>query len=120
MKEEKDLPIIELELGGKVRTLHFSPNFWAEFTDTIGIPLQDIGDVIGVDSSGVATLSFRHFIDLVYSAIAAHDLENGIEVDYNNYTVGTWMADLKQDQIQTIMKAFSKGKLLGNSLDPES
>ena len=34
-----------LEIGGKKRTLHFSMNFWAKFTDMLNIGLAEIGDV---------------------------------------------------------------------------
>ena len=40
----KNKGYIDINIGGKKRTLHFSMNFWSEFTDQMGISLQDIGD----------------------------------------------------------------------------
>ena len=34
-----------LKIGGKNRTLHFSMNFWATYTDLLGISLDEIGGV---------------------------------------------------------------------------
>ena len=34
-----------LNIGGKNRTMHFSMNFWANFTDNLGITIETIGDV---------------------------------------------------------------------------
>ncbi len=50
-----------LKIGGKNRTMHFSMNFWANFTDELNISLEKIG---GVFSEGVSISSIRA---LVYS-----------------------------------------------------
>ena len=34
---------IDIKVGNKNRTLHFSMNFWSEFTEQLGISLADIG-----------------------------------------------------------------------------
>ena len=38
-------------LGGRERTLHFSMNFWANFTEIMEVPLDKIGDLF---SGGVS------------------------------------------------------------------
>jgi hypothetical protein len=62
-----------IKLGGKVRKLHFSMNFWANFTDNLGIPLDKIGDVF---QEGISLGTIR---SLVYSAILANDQEEDLE-----------------------------------------
>lgn len=57
-----------LNLGGKQRVMHFSMNFWANFTDILDISLEKIGEVF---ENGVSIKSLRA---LVYSGLLAYDL----------------------------------------------
>lgn len=105
---------IDITVDGKKRTLHFSMNFWAEFTEQIGVALQDIGSVF---ESGISLNGLRA---LIYSATLANDLEKGNKVDYNLYTVGTWLDDIDAEKINDIVEAMSESKILGNSLKTNS
>ena len=100
---------IAVNVGGKKRTLHFSMNFWAEFTEQMGVSLQEIGSVF---ESGISLAGLRA---LIYSATLANDLENNNEVDYNIYSVGTWLDDLDAEKINEIVQTMSESKILGNS-----
>jgi len=104
---------IAVNVGGKKRTLHFSMNFWAEFTEQMGVSLQEIGSVF---ESGISLSGLRA---LIYSATLANDLENNNDVDYNIYTVGTWLDDLDAEKINEIVETMSQSKILGNSLNNE-
>jgi hypothetical protein len=100
-----------LKLGGKNRTLHFSMNFWANFTEAQGVTLDKIGDLF---ASGLSLSAIR---DLIYSALLANDQENNNEIDYNKFTVGAWLEDLTSDQLNDIVAALMETKLLGNDLN---
>ena len=104
---------IDINVGGKKRTLHFSMNFWSEFTEQMGISLQDIGNVF---QNGI---SFKGLRALIYSAILANDQEKGNDVDYNIFTVGAWLDDLEAETINDIVNAMLQSKILGNSLNAE-
>ena len=104
---------IDINVGGKKRTLHFSMNFWSEFTEQMGISLQHIGNVF---QNGI---SLKRLRALIYSAILANDQENGNDVDYNIFTVGAWLDDLEAETINDIVNAMLQSKILGNSLDAE-
>lgn len=110
----KNKGYIDINVGGKKRTLHFSMNFWSEFTEQMGISLQDIG---GAFENGISIKGLRA---LVYSAILANDQENGKNVDYNIYTVGTWLDDLQPDSINEIVNTMLESKILGNSLNQQA
>lgn len=99
------------KLGGKNRTMHFSMNFWANFTDILGISLEQIGDVFagGVSLSNIRTL--------IYAALLANDQESGVEPDYNQFTVGGWLEDLQADELEKIIEAMTESRILGNSLN---
>ncbi|WP_288956239.1 hypothetical protein [uncultured Polaribacter sp.] len=86
-------------------------NFWAEFTEQMGISLQEIGSVF---ESGVSLNGLRA---LIYSAVLANDLENNNEVDYNLYSVGTWLDDIDAETINQIVETMLQSKILGNSLN---
>ena len=60
---------IDIQVGGKKRTLHFSMNIWSEFTEQLGDSLQAIGHVF---ETGIALKGLR---DLIYSAILANEQE---------------------------------------------
>lgn len=100
-----------LKLGGKNRTLHFSMNFWANFTEALAIPLDKIGDIF---SEGLSLSDIR---DLIYSAILANDQEQNNEIDYNKFTVGAWLEDLTTEQLNDIVAALMETKILGNDLN---
>ena len=104
---------IDIQVGGKKRTLHFSMNFWSEFTEQLGISLQDIGEVF---QNGISLKGLRA---LIYSAILANDQENGNEIDYNIYTVGSWLDELEAESINKIVETMLQSKILGNSLNSE-
>jgi len=101
---------IDIKVGNKNRTLHFSMNFWSEFTEQLGISLADIG---GAFQNGISIKGLRA---LVYSAILANDQEKGNEIDYNLFTVGAWLDELDADKINDIVEVMMQSKILGNSL----
>ena len=101
---------IDIQLGGKKRTLHFSMNFWVEFTEQLGVSLTDIGDVF---SGGMSLGSIRA---LIYSAVRANDLEAGNDIDYTIYSVGSWLDELGAESINDIVTVMMESKILGNAL----
>ncbi len=104
---------IDIQVGGKKRTLHFSMNFWSEFTEQLGVSLQDIGNVF---QNGISLKGLRA---LIYSAILANDQEQGNEIDYNVYSVGAWLDELQAETINEIVETMLESKILGNSLSGE-
>ena len=100
-----------LKIGGKNRTLHFSMNFWANFTDLLGIPLDKLGDVF---EGGISINSIR---TLIYSGLLAYDQEEGNEIDYNEFKVGMWLEDFDADKLTDVVKSMMESRILGNDLN---
>ena len=100
-----------LKIGGKIRTLHFSMNFWANFTDLLGISLDGLGKVF---ENGISITAIRA---LIYSGLLAYDQEEGNEIDYNEYKVGFWLEDVNQDELIEIVNAMTESKILGTDLN---
>ncbi len=100
-----------IKLGGKNRTMHFSMNFWANFTDILGIDINQLGEIF---TNGFSLSKIRA---LVYSGLLAYDQEQGNEIDYNEFTVGAWLDDIDSDEITNIINAMTETRLLGNDLN---
>ena len=96
-------------LGGRKRTLHFSMNFWANFTDTMNIPLDKIGDVL----KGVFLSAIRA---LVYSAILAHDQKKATKLIIMNLrSARGWK--FNPNRFGKIIFTMMESKILGNQLN---
>lgn len=100
-----------LKLGGKNRTMHFSMNFWANFTDQLGISLDQIGSAF---EKGITISTLR---TIIYSGLLAYDQEEGNEVDYNQFKVGAWLEDVDAAMLEDIVAAMFESKILGNDLN---
>ena len=104
---------VDINIGGKTRTLHFSMNFWASFCDELGVSIEQIGELF---QAGFSVSQLRA---LIYSGMLAYDSENGNPVDYNIYKVGMWLDDLPADEIVKVVNTMTQSKILGTSLDNE-
>jgi len=100
-----------IKLGGKQRTMHFSMNFWAAFTDELGISIGQIDKVFS------AEMNFNTLRALVYAGILAYDQEEGASIDYNVYKVGAWCDELTTEDFTNITNALAQSRILGNDLN---
>lgn len=100
-----------LEIGGKERTLHFSMNYWSAFCDQLGIKLEQIGEVFA------GGLDLKTIRAIFYCGILANDQEQGNAIDYNIFTVGTWLEDISAEQIAEVVQSMAESKILGNQLN---
>ncbi len=100
-----------LDIGGKKRTLHFSMNFWATFTDIMEISLDELGTLF------VKGVSLKAIINIVYVGILTYDQENKKEIDYNNFDVGSWLENVTAEEIEKIVQTMTESRILGNDLN---
>lgn len=100
-----------MKLGGKQRTLHFSMNFWAALTDDLNIRLDELGSIF---ENGVSINAIR---SIIYCGLLAYDQEEGNEIDYNKFKVGSWLEDLNADGLSDIITAMTESRILGNDLN---
>jgi hypothetical protein len=102
---------VEIEIGGKKRTLHFSMNFWCHFTDTLNISLNDLDKFF---TSGINISTIRA---LIYSGLISYDQEEKNNIDYTIYDVGSWLEDFGSEQLTKVMNTLSQSRILGNDLN---
>jgi len=98
-------------IGGQSRTMHFSMNFWAAFTEELNIPLDKIGQIF---EGGISISAIRA---LVYAGLLAYDQEEGNKIDYTVFKVGVWLEDLEAEEIEKIVNSMTESRILGNDLN---
>ena len=103
---------VEVEIGGRKRTLHFSMNFWCHFTESLKINLNDLDKLFTDTSFNMSTVR-----GIIYSGLVAYDKEEKNEIDYDKYDVGNWLESFDQEQLAKVMSALTQSKVLGNSLN---
>ena len=91
--------------------MHFSMNFWSNFTDDLEIPLDKLGEIF---TDGISLSTIR---SLIYSALLANDQENKLLIDYDKFDVGVWMDDLQAEDLDKIVAAMMESRILGNDLN---
>ena len=91
--------------------MHFSMNFWANFTEILNIQLDQLGTLF---ENGVSIKTIR---SLIYSALLAYDQEEDNEIDYNEYKVGMWLEDFNSEQLNEIVESMMQSRILGNDLN---
>jgi hypothetical protein len=89
-------------IGGKVRTLKFNINADIEFERLHGLSGKSAEKRAEI-ASQIGTIEYIR--DAVYCALRAADLERGNEIDYNHFTVGDWITDLPQSELERIIQS---------------
>jgi len=77
----------------------------------MGISLEEIGTVF---EKGISIKAMR---GLIYSALLANDQEQNNEIDYNEFTVGSWLEDFNADELEKVINAMMESRILGNDLN---
>lgn len=94
-------------MGGKVRTLKFNINADIEFERLHGLsgktPEQRL-----VIAALIGTIEYVR--DAIYCALRSADLEANNQIDYNQYTVGDWITELPQAELERIIQARDESK----------
>lgn len=98
---------LEVEIGGKKRSLYYGMNSLSVFMDEIGI--QDVNQI------QEATQSLKGMIALVYGLCYVGDKINKNDIDYDSFDVGLWMDDMEEETLQKIVKKFESVQLMGKT-----
>lgn len=101
----------QLQIGGKLRTLHFSMNFWVAFEQATGFGIGQLSEVF---ANGISLMTIR---GIIYAGLLANDQEQGNPIDYTVYSVGEWLEDIDASEITKISEAMMSSKILGTDLN---
>lgn len=88
---------ITAKIGGKDRVLKFNLNANYEFCKMHNLT-QD--EVLPFFNDGHNVTAIR---DMIYCALKVADLEMRNPVDYNEYTVGEWIQEMQQPELERII-----------------
>ena len=80
--------LIEIEIGGKKRSLKFGTNQTALFCEITGLPLSE--------SFNVKNFKAGELRDFIFSALKDGCRIKSEKVDFTNVDVGDWMDELSQ------------------------
>ena len=100
-----------ITLNGKQHTMHFSMNFWANFTEALDCSIEEIGNYFD------GQVSIKAIRALIYSALLAHSQEEGFELGFNEFKLGSWLDDIDPTELEKIMSAMMESRLLGNDIN---
>jgi hypothetical protein len=95
------------KIGGRNRVLKFNLNANYEFCKMHGLTPDEVMDFC-VDAHNVTALR-----DLIYCALKVADLASGQQVDYNQFTVGEWIAEMPQADFEKIILGSSDANANG-------
>jgi len=84
-------------MGGKSRTLKFNLNANYEFCKMHGLTQQQVMEFF------TNSLNVTAIRDMIYCALKSADMSAGRPVDYNEYTVGEWITEMAQDELERIV-----------------
>jgi len=96
---------IEVSIGGKPRLVKFGTNQLAIFTQMHG---QDLSE---------ADFGMHNLRDLVYSALVAGAKNQKQPVDFDEWTVGEWLDELPDEDLQKIVDSFTNSLPKGEGDD---
>ena len=99
---------LNLVAGDETKTLHFSMNFVFILQDLVEEDLTEtLTKLPTLDSMAQSELLSK----IVYAGLAAYDLEEDNEVDYNLFKVRDWLfTAIKEDEtyLQTLIETMTK------------
>lgn len=96
---------VEVSIGGKPRLLKFGTNQLAIFTQMHKVDLSE------------ADFGMHHLRDLIYSALVAGAKKQKQDVDFDEWTVGEWIDDLPDEDLQKIVDSFTNSLPKGEGDD---
>lgn len=95
MNKSKTNGYIDVKIGDKTKTAHFSMNFIKNLRD-LGYDLEDIGKEMQSENQLDCFLAMSN---LLYAGFSAFDNENGLEIDYTEAMCLEWTLELDDSQI---------------------
>lgn len=92
---------ITANIGGHNRVLKFNLNANYEFCKMHSLTQDQVMDFF-TDSMNVTAIR-----DMIYCALKVADLSAGRAIDYNEFTVGEWISEMPQAELERIILGTS-------------
>jgi len=107
--------IITANIGGKERSLKFGTNSTSHYCEVRGCDLDDyVNDVAKLllsmtdksENRSMQGLGGGEARDMIYSGLWAYDITHNAKIDYNRLTVGDWIDEAEQEEINSIFQSL--------------
>lgn len=85
-------------------------NAFAMFTQMQGIELDQLDKAL--NSSNVEAMR-----NLIFCGMKSAAMSAGNPVDFNEFTVGDWIDEMEQDQLNKIVETIGSARVLGRNLN---
>lgn len=104
-----------INIGGQKRPIKFGVNFTALFMEQRGCDIEGLNKALL--SLVQKTNNPADIRDIFYNALRAGALSKGLEVDFNEYSVGDWLDELKPEDVKTMHEALAESLPKENKSD---
>ncbi len=94
--------VITVQLGGQERSLKFGTNSTAKYCEVRKCSLDDY-----LNDMKFENIKGSEVRDLIFCALWAFNVTNDLETDFNTFTVGDWIDDADQKDINNIFTALA-------------
>ena len=105
-----------IEIGGKLRKAKFGTNQSAEYCRVRGISMSKMQEELtSLNEDNGSCIR-----DLIYSALFAGAKKAKEEIDFDNYDVGDWADEMKENDLIVLLKALTDSQKSGSVEDAPS
>lgn len=99
----------EVKVMDRLIPCKFGMNAFAMFTQMQGIELDQI-------DKALSTSNVESIRNLIYCGMKSAALSKGIEIDFNEFTVGDWIDDMEESELSKIVETIGNSRVLGHQL----
>jgi len=94
--------VITVNIGGKERSLKFGTNQTARYCEVNKCTLDEY-----LTDMNFTNMRGDEIRDLIYSGLWAYDITNDAKIDYNRFSVGDWIDEADQKEINSIFQSLA-------------
>lgn len=103
----------EVKIKDMVIPCKFGMNAFAMFTQMMKVDLDQIDTLLTTSN----VIAMRN---LIYCGMKAAVMSSGGNIDFNEYTVGDWIDEMEQDELNKIADTIANARILGKRINGDT